>query len=302
MAEPTGVGRTRLSSARENELAELAEGVVETHCAEGPINPEAIILRKKIALCFDHYEDAFDGMLEYEDGQFFIHCNLDRDNQPGSARGRFTLAHELGHYFIDEHRNNLVSGQVPPHPSCSDRPVGELIVEREADFFASRLLLPESRFRKAVRRLPVGLAGVKALSEGFNVSLSCAAVRCVAAEVFPCVLIKWSKDGFCWKWCSHSFWEYGYRWTIQSPDRLPADCATLLCRSKRADTEQVFESTTTAAFVFPAIKQRSFQNIVLREEALSLGKYGTMTLITLRQPFPREVIEARNKELGFDGD
>jgi Zn-dependent peptidase ImmA (M78 family) len=300
MAESTKSVRARISSVRASELAELAEGVVETHCADGAIDPEAIIRRKKISLCFDHYEDAFDGMLEYEDGQFFIHCNLDRDNLPGSARGRFTLAHELGHYFIDEHRNNLVSGQVPPHPSCSDRALGELFVEREADFFASRLLLPESRFQKAVRRLPVGLAGVKAVSESFNVSLSCAAVRCVAAEVFPSVLIKWSREGFCWKWCSHSFWDYGYRRTIQSPERLPHDSATARCRNGGVEAGQIVESTTTAAFVFPSINQRSFQNIVLREESLSLGKYGTMTLITLRQPFPKEVIEARTRELGLD--
>ncbi len=76
--------------------------------------------------------------------------------------------------------------------------------------------------------------------------------------------------------------------------------ATERCRSGGVEAGQIVERTTTAAFVFPSINQRSFQNIVLREESLSLGKYGTMTLITLRQPFPKEVIEARTRELGLD--
>lgn len=300
MAEGKATGRIRLSADREAELAELAEGVVEAHCANAAIDPEKIIQRKNITLFYDHYEDAFDGMLEYEDGRFFIHCNLDRENLPQSARARFTLAHELGHYFIDEHRNNLVSGQVPPHPSCSDRSAADLVVEREADFFASRLLLPESRFRTAAKRLQVGLDGIKTIAETFNVSLSCAAIRCVSHEVFPCVLIKWSKDGFCWKWCSRSFWEYGYRGTIQSFERLPAESATAICRSADVEPGKIYESATTAAFVFPSVKQRSFQNIVLREEAISLGRFGLLTVITLRQSFPREVIAARAKDLGLE--
>lgn len=287
-------GRGRLASVRATELAELAEAVAETHCGSGTIEPAAIIVRKGLCLCVDHYEDAFDGMLEYEAGQFYVHCNLDRDNAPESPRGRFTLSHELAHYFIDEHRNNLIAG-APPHPSCSDRASGDVLVEREADFFASRLLLPEGRFASACRRLPVGLGAVKQIAEQFQVSLSCAAVRIVSAEVFPCVLIKWSSEGFCWRWCSHSFWDYGYRWTVKSLEAFPRDSATARCAS--AETPQLFESTTTAAYVFPAVPQRSFQNLILREEAISLGKYGQLTLFTLRAPFPPEVVNARRREL-----
>jgi hypothetical protein len=56
----------------------------------------------------------------YLKGRFHIYCNLDRENLPSSPRARFTLSHELGHYFIDEHQNNLASGQVRPHPSAAE--------------------------------------------------------------------------------------------------------------------------------------------------------------------------------------
>lgn len=298
MAEPVANARTRLTREREVELAELADGVIEAHCGSGVIDPDAIIRRKEISLFYDHYEDAFDGMLEYEDGEFFVHCNLDRENAPGTPRARFTLAHELGHYFIDEHRNNLVSGQVGPHPSCSDRASADLVVEREADYFASRLLIPDSRFQPATRRLPVGLSSVKAISERFGVSLTCAAVRCVASEVFPCVLIKWSRHGFCWKWCSRSFWDYGYRKTVQTIDRLPSDSATAKLGNKGCPTGEIIEGTLTATYVFPSVAQRSFQNIILREEAISLGRFGAVTLLSLRSPFPKEIVELRARDIG----
>src|SRR5689334_23997225 len=60
------------------------------------------------ALPICHYGNCFDGLLEYEAGEFHVYCNVDRGNIPGGARARFTLAHELGHYFIDEHRIALI--------------------------------------------------------------------------------------------------------------------------------------------------------------------------------------------------
>ena len=66
--------------------------------------------------------------------------NIDKHNRPGSDRGRFTLAHELGHYFIDAHRIGLKNGLLEPHPSLTNRKQFTTI-EREADYFASCLLL-----------------------------------------------------------------------------------------------------------------------------------------------------------------
>ena len=66
------------------------------------------------------------GMLEHRGGRpacwsggWHIYCNLDCVGQKDSPRARFTLAHELGHYYIDEHRNALVAGR----GAAQDRPV-----------------------------------------------------------------------------------------------------------------------------------------------------------------------------------
>lgn len=290
--------KTRLTLERETELADLADGVVEAHCL-AKIEPEKIIAAKEIALIYDHYEDAFDGMLECDGGQFFIHCNLDRDNNPGTPRARFTLAHELGHYFIDEHRNNLLFG-AKPHPSFSDREGANLMIEREADFFASRLLLPEGRFRPAAKNAPAGLSAVITLAQQFDVSATCAAIRVVTAETFPAVIIKWSDSGLSWKWSSRSFWDYGFRRMVAASSSLPRDSATAKALAASKSNGQPFENATTAAHWFP-VGQKDLRNIILREEALVLGRFGVLTMLTLHGGnFPPEIIALRNQELGFD--
>ena len=56
-------------------------------------------------------------------------------------RTRFSICHELGHYFIERHHDDLVNGE-PPHGSSGEFKNGVAEGEREADAFASSLLLP----------------------------------------------------------------------------------------------------------------------------------------------------------------
>jgi len=130
-----------ISKDRKEEIAELAETVADEHCPTGRVDPVLIAKAKGITLSFGRYEDAFDGLLEHCCGRFHIYCNLDRVERAGSPRARFTLSHELGHFYIDEHRNALKAGRAPSHPSFCDYE-SKNPVEQEADHFASCLLMP----------------------------------------------------------------------------------------------------------------------------------------------------------------
>jgi len=101
-----------------------------------------------VPLHFDNYENAFDGMLLYDTdrSEFHIHINIDNGNRQDSKRGRFTLAHELGHFFTDEHRLGLKYGLLEPHASFHNINQ-KSIIEEEADYFASCLLMPRDKFR-----------------------------------------------------------------------------------------------------------------------------------------------------------
>ena len=88
------------------------------------------ILLEKVAenellevICDDYGKNTFDGLtwFEPETDDFYIHLNTNADkaNYLNKPKGRFTMAHELGHYFIPAHRLGLMSGEMKPHGSVN---------------------------------------------------------------------------------------------------------------------------------------------------------------------------------------
>lgn len=133
-------------SHRKTQISKLAE-FVANEFADGNLTLlDKIADYENVQLYFDNYEDAFDGMLLYDNRDFHIHINIDNGNRQNSKRGRFTLAHELGHFFIDEHRLGLKYGLLEPHASFHNLNQ-KTKIEEEADFFASCLLMPENKFK-----------------------------------------------------------------------------------------------------------------------------------------------------------
>lgn len=262
-----------LQEAREQEISDLAESVVECHGKI--IEPLAIARAKDVTTSFNDYGTGFDGMLEARGGRFHIYCNLRGLEGRDHPRARFTLAHELGHFFIDEHRQALQSGRVPAHQSiCEFR--SNRLVEAEADAFASSLLMPWSRFRPAAAKARRGLHAVLDLSTQFRTSLTATALRYVRADLFPSVLVVWNHEGYAWKWISRSAYVAGLRKTIESVERLPRDSPTM--RALKG-TGGVLEAGTTKSAWFPFVDGSSEYNPIYREHAMSLGRFGAMTLV-----------------------
>lgn len=84
----------------------------------------------------------------------------------GPLRHRFTIAHELGHYFLHSRQGKI--------PLVAGRDGTSRRVEWEANWFAAAFLMPEAAFREAARiheNDPLRLAGQ------FLVSLEAAMVR-----------------------------------------------------------------------------------------------------------------------------
>lgn len=90
-----------------------------------------------------HYEDTLESP---EGGTIFIHGPQDFDillpTWTSPQRDQFTLAHELGHYFL---HSNL--GKVPLVANRS----GTGRSEWEANWFAAGFLMPADEFRKQVQ-------------------------------------------------------------------------------------------------------------------------------------------------------
>ena len=99
-----------ISNRRKAELSELADYIATEDGNYGmPVDLLRIAEDNDITFNLGNYEKYFDGMLEYDKGHFHIYLNNYGTHSLRTGRLRFSFAHELGHYFIDEHRLVLCS-------------------------------------------------------------------------------------------------------------------------------------------------------------------------------------------------
>ena len=271
--------RQHVSADRVAGIAELAEAVADEHCPDGAVDPVAIARAKRITLSFGRYGSAFDGMLEHKAGRFHVFCNLDRAPQQDSPRARFTLAHELGHFYLDEHRNVLAAGRVRAHRSECDHESNNL-VEQEADHFAANLLMPRSRFAARAKGVPVGLGGVLSLAGHFNTSITSTAIRYAASDVAACAVIKWTWRAYSWKWLSSETFRARLRKTIEVRQDVVPDSPTARALA-REDPPEVgfFQAGTTASAWFPYVGPGDLRDAILVEQAMPLGRFGVLTFL-----------------------
>lgn len=185
-------------------IRELAEVIALEY--QEKITPLAKILEDEgLEVFYDSYgKNTFDGMTFYDNGKFYIHLNTDLGNRPDSPRGRFTLAHELGHYYIDSHRIGLKKGLLNPHPSKTNRKQFNQI-EREADFFASCLLMPQDKFSNDFNRKKFSIELIDFLKYEYKVSRTACAFRFADIGNHDIMIIYGESGRICWKYCSEGF-------------------------------------------------------------------------------------------------
>lgn len=267
------------------DIQELAEVVAEEYIQYsvgglGFIDPEYIAREKGIKFSYDNYGQYFDGMLEYHQGRFFIYCNLDRVKERNSTRARFTFAHELGHYFIDEHRLALIRGQSLYYQPNSHLTAKNLL-EREANSFASRLLMPNFLFEKILylTSIPDGLEGILYLKEVFQTSIPSTSIRFIEYNISKCVVFVWDRiDG-------HLKWHTTSSFFKSLNGKQINNCLSL---KKGSPTLNAFNNTEiqrgeTVINNFFNIDNNEFKNFQIMEEALLMGEYGIITMIYLPQ-------------------
>jgi hypothetical protein len=157
---------------------------------ELPVDPFALAERRKITVKrASGLGEQVVGHLDYlGDGRVEITLSSDYGND---GMIRFTLAHELGHHEIDGHFDVLFADSVRRH-QCRGPFSSDVLQEKQADAFASELLMPTGPCRKFLAKLPAdddGLASILALSEHCQVSIHAAANRYIDLVERPTALI-----------------------------------------------------------------------------------------------------------------
>ena len=279
MAKRFTVSRQLVAAERLREIAALAEAVAEEHFPSGRVDPVQIARANGITMSFGEYGEAFDGMLEYKGGRWHIFCNRERSGERDAPRARFTLGHELGHYYIDEHRRALLAGRVSAHRSQCEYE-SPILAEQEADHFAANLLMPTGRFVVKAGASARGLAGIVSVAEAFGTSLTSTAIRYAESDLSPCAVVKWTWTGYSWKHLSSSAFRARLGRTFEAPGELAEGSPTRRALAHEAPPEEgFFRAGTTAAAWFPRVGAGGFRDAIFVEEAIPLGRFGVLTLL-----------------------
>ena len=144
-----------------------------------PINPFEVLKEKNTIITYSDF-DKLEGLLLYDKKRSIISININRP----ITRQRFTAAHELGHIMLHTEikGNNFLC---PMYGRKSD-------IEKEADAFASNLLMPSDELNKRVdlyqdENGKVGLDECLLIAEYFGVSFeSCIKTICFRIKRFDC--------------------------------------------------------------------------------------------------------------------
>jgi hypothetical protein len=208
-------GSWRLEQAACEFADERGEEVARLHgLARAPIDPFRVI-EAETALIHaegEDFGDAFDGRLSYVGPRFLLCYNTKYNRWPHKGphhpKVRFTVGHELGHFYLEEHRRALVL-RGATHASFTEFASSKL-VERQADCFAAGLLMPKFLLSPRVNAEPdPDLKLVRSVANEFDVSLTSMLVRWTQTSHFPCASICVREGRIAWGFVSKTLREHG---------------------------------------------------------------------------------------------
>lgn len=258
--------------------AELAEKVLRSFKLwRLPVKPLEIASHEGIIIRPGFFGAGFDARIEYypsTEGFCIFHA------QPGGwrteGRVKFSLGHELGHFYLPEHRERLLSGQ--RHNSESDFISGSPI-ELQADEFSADLLMPMPLFRQALNQFRNGfcdLDDLGKLADQLGTSLTSTARRYCESDREACTIF-FSRNGYMhWGRASEDMRRLGMYW-CNSGEPPPAG-------SKTAELWEKLSAGETAAKIGGKVRADVWfkwpKAEFLWEEAKPLGLGRVITQLT----------------------
>lgn len=188
----------------------------------------------------------------------------------GPGHRVFTAAHELGHYHIEGHLDEMFAegtGQVLSvggHFRSRKDPK-----EREADWFASELLAPRALAGPVARDLPGTIDDLSLFADRFGVSLVCAGVRYAELTDAAVAVVISREGGIEWVAFSERMREHAWSQKAWRKESVPAGTATArLGEGRQPDTRQDGRSLLCEWF------EGAPADLSLEEECLWLSSYG----------------------------
>ncbi len=196
---------------------------------------------------------------------------------------RFSVAHELGHYFLAGHPEALFPNGDGLHKSRSGF-ISANSHERQADFFAASLLMPEDLFRQVMGDAGSGFAAIERLKETCNTSITATAIRYAKFTDDPVAVIVSSKGYVNWCFLSNALSEVPGVRRLAKGSPLPSGSCTAQFNRVAGN---VSGGAKDAAWASLDDWFDDAPQIEMKEDVIGLGGYGkTLTVL-----FTEEAIE-----------
>lgn len=212
------------------------------------------------------------GIIFYgNDVGIFYATNIDSD-----GFRRFTVAHELGHYFLEGHPEEIQK-TAPIHISKAGFSQGLSSIELEADHFASGLLMPSKLVSEVIGTSRVGLDAIETLGDRAECSLTASAIRAAECCDYPMAVIVSSGDEVAYAFLSESFKRLDKLTFLRKGVPLPPSHT----REFNRDPKNVSSALTVCGQATLADWFSCTRRLRLDEEVIGLGSYGfTLTVLS----------------------
>jgi hypothetical protein len=260
----------RLKLAKQNAEAFLTkEGITAL-----PVDPFAIAAGRGIVVePKPESVDGVSGMLLRHGETYGI---LYATHVPNEGFQRFSVAHELGHYFTDGHLDHVLKdGGV--HSSHAGF-VSADPYEMEADSFAAGLLMPSGLFKRAIGRRDPGLAAIEATATTCRTSLTATAIRYaeLTSDAIAVVMSTGSTIDYCilsdaMKSLPELTWP-------KKGSPVPKDTETA---RMNADSNRILLAEHAESEIDVMDWLGGTKSATVNEEVVGLGRYGkTLTILS----------------------
>lgn len=262
------LAKLRLASLKGEKLA-LDEGF-----AALPVDPFWIAASREIEVQAKPAEvEGVSGMLLRHGNAFGI---MYATNVPSVGFQRFSVAHELGHYFLDGHVDHVFArGDFHVSHACY---VSGDPYEMEADHFASGLLMPERLFKPLLSKHDPGLAMIEDIAGKAQTSLTATAIRCAQLSRDALAVVISTGDTVDYCFMSEGMKVLPNLSFIRKGSRVPPNTATARLND---DPKRVLTSSRYAQEIDSMDWLGGSRSARLNEEVLGLGSYGkTLTVLS----------------------
>lgn len=246
----------------------------ELGISELPVDPEAIAARHDIIVeAKPDTARGVSGMLLRHGDTFGI---LYATHIESEGFRRFSIAHELGHYFLDGHIDHVLPDD-GLHASHAGFVSGDPY-ELEADQFAAGLLMPAVLFRRALGKHDAGIGAVESVAAVCRTSLTATAIR--YAELTEDAVAVVLSTGQTIDFCRLSGTMKSLREITWLKKGTPVPRGTLTARLN-ADPARVRSADRDKEEIDICDWLGGNRSVAATEEVVGLGSYGkTLTVLS----------------------